>query len=86
MHLAGKAERANGCRLDAAGGERGARGFMRGPPPVVGILLGPRRARGSERRVVARSRGQQCAVFSDDDGARAAGADVDAEDRNRGLR
>jgi hypothetical protein len=59
--------------------------LLRRPPPVVRILLGPAGSRRTERGVVPRLRSEERAVLAHDQRARAAGADVDAQDRHGGL-
>ncbi len=81
VHLAGEAD---GFDLDAVAGggcgfEGAEDGFLRGAPPVFGVLLGPADVRGGDGGVVGGVGGEDLACAVDEDGAGAAGADVDAE-------
>ena len=93
MHLTREADAGDRIGRDAAFRQHRTDRLPARPPPVVGILLGPGGSRRSERGVVRRRRPEQAAVVVEDQGARAARADVDAENRNgrissagRGLR
>src|SRR6185312_14486795 len=56
--------------------------LLRGAPPIGGVLFGPRRARRCKRRMLRGAGSKDSAVFRYEDGARSAGAYVNAKDRN----
>ena len=86
VHLAGEADGFDlGAVAGGAGGLEGAEdGLLRGAPPVFGILLGPADVFGVDGRVVGGVGGEDVACAVDEDGAGAAGADVDAEKHGTG--
>jgi hypothetical protein len=55
---------------------------LTGAPPVVGVLLGPGGSRRLERGVLRVRRPEDAAVVVEEQRARTAGADVDAQDGN----
>ena len=82
VHLAREADAGDRIGRRAAFRQHRADRLLAGPPPVVGILLGPGGSWRRERGVVPRLGPEQAAVVVEDQGARAARADVDAENRN----
>ena len=79
MHLAGEADALDLAAGDARGGEHAADGIDGRVPPVFGALLGPQRA--LHAHVFVR-RGVACAdsaALIHQEGARASGADIDAQ-------
>src|SRR5262249_41591734 len=81
-HLAGKAHSRDGVTGKFCGLQRFANGEACGTPPVARILLSPAGFGTREVGVFFDARAKYCAVFIQNDGAGAAGANVNAEDRN----
>ena len=82
VHLAGQADAGDRAGGDPAGRHDRGNRLVRRPPPVVGVLLGPAGARRTKRGVVPRLRPEEHAVVAQDQRARSAGADIDAQNRN----
>jgi len=82
VHLAGKADGGDGIRCEARDLQCFANGERCRPPPVARVLLRPAGLRAGEIGVLSGARGEDRAVFVEDDGAGSAGSDVDAEDWN----
>jgi hypothetical protein len=83
VHLAGEANAADLFRRDAGGLNDVADRLPGGAPPVGGILFGPGGARRRKRLMLGGTGSENGAVFRYEDGARSAGSDIDAKDRNR---
>ena len=81
MHLAGEpySRYATG---GASLAQHGVGGLPARRPPVFRILLGPSGLRRSEWRMIGRRRRDKPTAIVEEHGARAAGADVDAENGN----
>jgi hypothetical protein len=62
--------------------QRFANGDGRGTPPVARVLLGPAGLGTGKVVVLLRARGDDSAVFIENDSASSAGSDVDAEKWN----
>ena len=86
VHLSGETDARDGIGRDAGLRQDRAQRILRRAPPVGGILLGPRRTRRGKRRVLRRRRAQERAVFSKQQRARAAGADINTQNRNTASR
>jgi len=82
VHLAGKTDRGDGIGGETRGLQRFANGQRGGAPPVARILFGPAGLGTGEIGVLFRAGSEDCAAFIDDDGARAAGTDVNTENWN----
>jgi hypothetical protein len=85
VHLAGEADGGNRFGGDAALGEDRANRKLAGAPPVVRILLRPGGLRRGERGVVGGPRREQPAILVENQRARPAGANVDAQYWNSAL-
>lgn len=82
VHLAGKTYGGDGFASETRDLQRFADSESGGAPPVAGILLGPAGHWAGEVGVLFRARGEHCTVFIENESARSAGSDVDAEDWN----
>ena len=78
MHLARQADAGDVARAKAGVGESFTNRNGASPPPVFRVLFGPSDLRRSEGRVFLGRGREQAALFVDDEGARAAGAYVNA--------
>jgi hypothetical protein len=82
VHLAGESDGHDRFGCKAGGLERFANRECGGAPPVARVLFRPAGLRAGEIGVIFRARGEDCAEFIEDDGARSAGSNVDAKDWN----
>jgi hypothetical protein len=82
VHLSRKADAGDRVAANGGAGERSANRQAAGAPPIARILFGPTGARRCERRVLLDAGAENAAVRVDDQGARSAGAHVDAENLN----
>jgi hypothetical protein len=78
VHLAGEADAGNVIRREVRAGESFANREGAGAPPVLRMLFSPSDLRRGERRVLFSCGREYAALFVDDEGARAAGAYVNA--------
>jgi hypothetical protein len=85
VHLARQADTFDVGRRDPALRQDVFDRLLRGAPPVGRLLFGPRGARRRKGRMAGRRRRENAPRRVNDDGARTAGADVEAEDRNDGT-
>ena len=85
VHLAGETDSGDGTGIEAGKLQRFANGQSGRAPPVARVLLRPARLRAGKVGVLFRAGGEDRAEIVENDGARAAGSDVDAQDRNDGL-
>ena len=85
VHLAGEADARDVITAQARLLERLSNREAAGSPPVLGILLGPADLWGSEGRMLFGGGTHYMSVRVDDERARAAGSDVDAEYVNGNL-
>ena len=69
--------------MEAGRREGFADGEAAGAPPVFGMLFGPADLRSGERLMFFGSGGEEAAGMVEDEGTSAAGADVNAEDRDK---
>ena len=76
VHLSGKPNGRDGLLGLRCGGKGSANGFLRGTPPILGILLRPARMGCFEGRVFAGGSGDQLACLIHNHGARAARAHI----------
>jgi len=82
VHLPGETDAGDCVAANSRGGERARDGQAAGAPPIARVLLGPAGARRCEGRVFFEAGAGDAAFFVDDQGARAAGAYVDAKNVN----
>jgi len=82
MHLPSQSDSGDWLTRFWSGSKRTFNGFLCGAPPVGWFLLGPCWPRRRERNVTRGRRRNDVASGVNDNRARAAGADVDAENRN----
>jgi hypothetical protein len=79
MHLPGEADACDVFGAEAGFGDGFWNGDTSGPPPIFGMLLGPPDFGRCEGRVLFGCGCDDASAFVDDQSARAAGANVDAE-------
>jgi hypothetical protein len=79
VHLSGEADTGNVFGAQTCFGDRFRNGDATGPPPVLGVLLGPADFGRSERRVLFGCGCDDAPALVDDQSARPAGANVNAE-------
>jgi hypothetical protein len=79
MHLAGEPNARDLVRGNVGVAQCLANRDGAGPPPILGLLFGPSDLRRCERRVLFGRGCEYAALLIDDESARAAGANVNAE-------
>jgi len=82
VHLTGEADAGDVFASEIRGGKRSAHGGASGVPPILGLLLGPANLRRGKGLMILRGGGDKATRLIEEQGPRAAGANVNSENVN----
>src|SRR5215469_1029470 len=82
VHLAGEADAGDVFASEIRGGKHFAHGGAGGVPPILGVLLGPANLRGGKGLMIFGGCGDKATRLIDEEGSRAAGANVNSKNVN----
>jgi len=80
--LAGEADAGDVFASEIRGGKHFAHGGAGGVPPILGVLLGPANLRGGKGLMIFGGGGDKATRLIDEEGSRAAGANVNSKNVN----